>query len=322
MEKNITVDYLRLSVTDLCNLNCVYCTPLEKREFLTHQEVLRYEEIARLIRLFIEIGIRKVRITGGEPLIKKNIVALVEMLKKIEGLEEISMTTNGMLLSEYAAQLKKAGLSRVNISLDTLKRDRFKAITGVDSFLEVWEGIQAALAVGFDPVKLNVVPIKGVNDDEIVDFAKLTLKYPLIVRFIELFHTNQRSKKFIESLLSSERTKKLITEELGEIKPSHMIKGEGPASYYKISGSIGSIGFISGSSSNFCHCCNRIRVDCAGRISPCLFSGHIYDTRPLLRSNTQDEKLLEDIKKLLSLKFQYTKYTIKERKIEMSSLGG
>lgn len=316
------IDYLRISVTDWCNLNCVYCTPLEKSQFLGHQEVLRYEEIIELAKIFVKAGISKIKLTGGEPLIKKGIVNLIKMLKEVKGVNEVSMTTNGVLLSQYAAPLKKAGLDRINISLDTLKPERFLNITGKDYFRQVYDGIESALTVGFDSVKLNVVPMRSINNDEILDFVKLTFKRPLVVRFIEFFHTNQRSKKLMIVLIPSEEIKRMVTAKFGKLSPVSEINGSGPAKYYRLEGASGALGFISGSTDNFCCNCNRLRLDCAGRISPCLFSGFIYDTRKYLRSQGGKTKLLEEIKHIISSKILYTKNSVAERKIEMSSLGG
>jgi len=316
------VDYLRLSVTDRCNLNCIYCTPLEKAQFLTHTEVLRFEEIVKIVEIFVALGVRKVRVTGGEPLIKKGIIDLIAMLKNIKGLEEISMTTNGVLLLKHAVKLKAAGLDRINISLDTLKKDRFKKITGVDCLSEVLAGIAEAQRAGLSPLKLNVIPMKEVNDDEIIDFARLTIEHPLIIRFIEFFYTNQRSKNLIASLITGSETKKIINKHLGKLVPAPETKGNGPAIYYALPEAKGSIGFISGSTGNFCDDCNRIRVDCAGRISPCLFSGHLYDARKALRRGKYKGELFDNIKRIMEQKSNHTKYTINEPCIEMSSLGG
>ncbi|MFH1504181.1 MAG: radical SAM protein [Candidatus Omnitrophota bacterium] len=255
-------------------------------------------------------------------MVKKGIVDLVKMLKNIEGLEDLSMTTNGVYLKGCAQQLKAAGLDRINISLDTLRKERFKAITGFDCFEDVFEGIEKALEVGLAPVKLNVVPMKGTNDDEILDFARLTLKHPLIVRFIEFFHTNKRSNRLAGSLVASIAAKEKIISELGKLEPDLKIKGYGPAKYYSLKDAQGAIGFISGSSNNFCRSCNRIRVDCAGRVSPCLFSGGIYDARSLLQEGSSEEKLVGEIKRIFNLKSRYTKDITVNRRVEMSSLGG
>lgn len=322
MENNLIPDYLRLSITDWCNLNCIYCSPLEKGQCLSHDEVLRYEEIKAVVTAFVKSGVKKVRLTGGEPLIKKDILSLVTMLKSIEGLEQLSMTTNGVLLSQYAAKLKAAGIARINISLDTLKRERFLAITGKDCFDQAWEGILASLESGFNPVKLNIVVMQGVNDDEIADFARLTLRYPISVRFIEFFHTNQRSKKLINSLVTSEMVKKEIQKKVGELIPAYGVIGNGPAKYYRLLSAPGTIGFINGTTGNFCSNCSRLRMDCAGRISPCLFSGSVLDVRPLLRPNFEEDKLLSEIEKIFIVKPQYNKNKIRDPEIEMSSLGG
>ena len=322
MESRLSLDYLRLSITDLCNLNCIYCTPLKKADFLSHDQVLRYEEIARLVKILIEAGIRKVRITGGEPLIKKNVVELVSMLSGLKGLEELSMTTNGVLLKNYAKQLKDSGLGRINISIDTLNKTRFKKITGKDLFDEVWQGIESAIESGLSPVKLNVVPLRGFNEDEIIDFVRLTFSYPLIVRFIEFFHTNPRSQRMIDSLMPAEEVKKKIVCHFGGLFPASGIKGNGPAVNLSLTGAIGAIGFINGSTSSFCAHCNRIRVDCAGRIYPCLYSGYTYDTRLLLRNGSSDSKILNQITGILKSKPQFTKESNGNRAIEMSTVGG
>lgn len=321
MERYIIPDYLRLSVTDHCNLNCVYCTPLEREAFLSHNEVLRYEEMARLVRIFVTCGIRKIRLTGGEPLIKKGIADLVKLIRLVEGLEDISMTTNGVLLQEQAGELKKAGLDRINISLNTLRKGRYKRITGRDFFSNVMAGIWKSLEVGFASVKLNVVVLKDFNDDEVKDFVQLAIDYPLSVRFIELFHTNSRSTQLARSLVPTERLIEQI-KRLGELIPVENVLGNGPAVYYKLRGSKGTIGFISGSTRNFCGTCNRVRVDCSGRISLCLFAEAVHQVRSSLRSGMNDEDILLEVKNILSKKQCYTKNTIAHREIEMSRLGG
>lgn len=327
MERNIErireVDYLRLSLTDRCNLNCIYCSPLKKSQFLSHQEVLSYEEIVKVVSLFVRSGIKKLRLTGGEPLIKKDLLDLIRMLKAIQGLEEIAMTTNGVYLKGMAAQLKGAGLNRVNISLDTLKRERFEQITGLNHLSDVLSGIEESLEAGFNPVKLNVIPMKGINDDEILDFARLTFEKKIVVRFIEFFPTNKRSDKLSGCLIRNEITKKKIIEQFKDIEKISGITGNGPAEYYKIKGSLGAVGFISNASDDFCDECNRIRVDCAGRVSPCLFSGYVYDLRTLLRNGNTDDELLMYIGKILNMKPNYSKKKTADSKgIEMSSVGG
>jgi len=322
MEKNIGADYLRLSLTDKCNLNCIYCTPLEKKHFLSREEILSYEEIAKTVAAFVKVGVRKVRLTGGEPLIKKNIIGLIKMLKKIDGLQEIAMTTNGVCLKGLAPQLKGAGLDRVNISIDSLKKEKFKAITGYDYFDDVWAGINESIGVGLNPVKLNVILMKGINDDEILDFAQLTVKHPLAIRFIEFFPTNKRSSELSGALITTDAVKERIVRNLGVIKCVSDVKGNGPAKYYKLSNSKGIIGFISSLSDNFCNECNRLRIDCAGRICPCLFSGHTHDIRPLLRGGQKDKDLLKYIKGIFKIKSKYRKDITIRQQLEMSTIGG
>ncbi len=316
------IDYLRFSITDRCNLNCVYCTPLDKRRFLDRSEVLSYEQMYRVVKIFTQAGIKKIRITGGEPLFKRDVVSFIEMLKTIKGLEEISMTTNGVCLKSYARQLKEAGLDRLNISLDTLKEERFKTITGFDGFRDVWTGIREALDVGLNPVKLNCIVLKGINDDEIADFVRLTIDYPLIVRFIEFFPTNKRSKELTNLSVANDEIKRKIASFYGELKPFSGIQGNGPAEYYRCHEAKGAVGFISSFTKDFCRACNRIRVDCAGRVSPCLFSGHVYDIKPFLRDNQDDAKLFVYLKNILGKKHAYKNKTGDHFKIEMSSIGG
>ncbi len=321
MENNI--DYLRLSLTDKCNLNCMYCTPLEKNQFLDRNEVLTYEEMTRIVILFAQLGIRKLRLTGGEPLIKRDIIDFVGMLRDTGALEEITMTTNGVYLQDRADKLKRSGLDRINISIDTLKRERFEAITGFDFFDDVWKGVEKALEAGLDPVKLNVVLMKGINDDEIADFAQLTLDRPLIVRFIEFFPTNKRSMKYAGSSLKSDEVKKRITGHFGMLESVSGVKGNGPSDYYKLAGSKGLVGLISSYTENFCNNCNRVRIDCAGRISPCLFSGHTHDMRPILRSGRfDDEALVRMMRDALKIKSRYRKDKLRNGQLEMSSIGG
>lgn len=316
------VNYLRFSLTDKCNLNCLYCTPLEKGQFLDRCDVLSYEEMAKAVDLFVRAGIRKLRLTGGEPLIKKDIVDLVKMLRGIKGLEEISMTTNGIFLEDKARSLKEAGLDRINVSLDTLRRQRFEAITGVDGFDKTWAGVKAAMEAGLSPVKLNVILLKGYNDDEALDFASLTLKLPLIVRFIEFFPTNKRSKELSGRRVTTEETKTAIIKGLGELAPVSEINGNGPAEYGRLRACVGAVGFISSFTKDFCRACNRVRVDCTGKVSPCLFSGPVYDMRPFLRDDKKEGQAFEYIKKILGEKQGHKNKNSHNFKTEMSSIGG
>jgi len=317
------IDYLRFSVTDRCNPNCLYCAPVERDRILPHEEILRYEEITMLVRAFVKAGIKKLRLTGGEPLARKNIVELVSMLRAIDGLEEIAITTNGVYLEGLAYKLKKSGLDRVNVSMDTLRRERFKSITGMDRFEKVWSGVEKAIEAGLSPLKLNVMMMKGVNDDEITDFVRLAVERNLIVRFIEFFPTNTRSDKLAGYLVKNGFVKERIAERFGFMEKVYNIKGNGPSEYYSIADSGGVVGFISNASDNFCRECNRIRVDCAGRVSPCLFSGHICDLRPILRNKKTESELLRTINYIMTIKPRFTKENTEYCDgIEMSSIGG
>jgi cyclic pyranopterin phosphate synthase len=322
MENDLVIDTLRLSITDKCNLNCIYCDPSAKREHLSHADVLRYEEMQQLVRAFVAAGVNKVRITGGEPLIKKNFVGLVTLIKKIEGLKELSLTTNGVFLKDSAKILKEAGVDRINISLDTLRQDTYKRITGYDYYREVWQGIMAALAVGLKPVKLNVVLLKGINDDEVIDFAKLTFEYPLVVRFIEFFPTNERSSRLNDNLINNKQVKEKLTAYFGAGEETTAIQGNGPAHYQWLKGALAPLGFISSYSDNFCHQCNRLRIDCAGRIYSCLFSQPAFDARALLRKGCTKDELTGYIQDIIDAKINHNVKRDKRYAIEMSNIGG
>ena len=317
------IDYLRLSLTDHCNLDCFYCNPLDKEKFLKHEDILSIEEQERIIRLMVPFGIKKIRLTGGEPLLKKGLVEAVKRFKAIDGIEEVSITTNGTTLKENALHLKEAGLDRVNISLDTLKKDRFIDITGKDNFEQVWQGIEEALKVGLIPVKLNVILLGGINDDELVDFANLTLKYPLHVRFIELFQTSRRLESNQVSTLRSADAKQIIEASLGSLKQVDGVVGNGPAEYDALEGAQGTIGFISNLSEHFCDTCNRLRMDSVGRIAPCLFSGYLYDLKSLIRSEADDKMIMQFLEEIFNNKGKYNKLCDHlSDSIEMSSVGG
>ncbi|HOI42790.1 MAG TPA: GTP 3',8-cyclase MoaA [Elusimicrobiales bacterium] len=324
------IDYLRLSLTDRCNLNCVYCTPLEKKGFLRHEDLLRHEEIARAVAAFVKAGVRKVRLTGGEPLVKKNIAGLVRMLRGIPGLEELALTTNGLLLAELAAPLREAGLDRVNISLDSLKKETFAKITGADSFDRVWRGVEAALEMWPRGVKLNVVLMRRLNEAEAADFARLTLDRPLAVRFIEFYATNERAARLGDALVPTAETRRRIEDALGPLEAVAPSAADGPARVYKLRGAAGDgagpaagrIGFISGRSDYFCGACNRVRMDCTGKVYPCLFSGATHDLKDLLRRGAPEEALASYIKKIFLVKSNHRKDTPGSGHIEMSSIGG
>lgn len=286
------IDYLRLSITDRCNLRCTYCMPTEGVCKLLHDDMLRYEEILRLARVAVGLGITKIRITGGEPLVRRDVVTLCRGIARLEGLESLSLTTNGVLLADHAQALADAGIQRVNVSLDTLRREKFLAITRRDAFLDVWRGIQAADRVGLRPVKLNVVVMQGVNDDEIEDLARLTLDHPIHVRFIEFMPF--RSDEFERRYLSSEEILARLRG-MGTLEEATSRNSNGPARYYRLNGGEGKIGIISPISHHFCPTCNRLRLTSDGRLRTCLFSSHETDLRSVLRSGAPDQALAQCI---------------------------
>lgn len=259
------IDYLRISITDRCNLRCRYCMPAEGIENKAHQDILSYEEILKIVEIGIKLGIKKVRITGGEPLVRLGVEDFISNLSRLN-LEDISMTSNAVMLAKKAKSLKNAGLDRINISLDTLDSKKFKEITRRDDLSEVMQGIRAALRAELDPVKLNVVVMKGINDDELFDFVELSRKEKLSIRFIEYMPLGGEAEA--EKFISSREIKNLIKEKY-ELLPA-VSKGNGPANYFQIKGAEGTIGFISALSEHFCSSCNRLRLTADGRFKPCL----------------------------------------------------
>ncbi|MBM7557670.1 GTP 3',8-cyclase MoaA [Halanaerobacter jeridensis] len=270
------IDYLRISITDRCNLRCRYCMPAEGVENISHDEILSYEEIAEIVAAGADLGIKKIRLTGGEPLVRKGVPDLVRMLNQIAGIEEIAMTTNGILLPQSGAELVKAGLERVNISLDTLQEEKFKKITRFEQYQEVLTGIETALEVGLAPVKINVVVMKGINDDEILDFVNLSKKYNVHVRFIEFMPSGNKKLEQEKRYLGIDKVKEIIKKE-EQLLPTEFNTGNGPAYYYQVGDSLGSIGFINAISNHFCSDCNRLRLTATGQLRPCLFSEEEID---------------------------------------------
>lgn len=288
------ITYLRVSITDRCNYRCIYCKPEEQFKFIPHEEILRYEEIVEIVQEAVNLGITKVRITGGEPLVRKGIIGFIKKLKEIEKLEDISLTTNGFFLSEYAEKMKVAGLSRVNISLDSLRKDKYRKITWGGDLERVLGGINSALKVGLLPIKINTVLIRGINDDEVEDFVRLAIEKPLNIRFIELMPSGEEIKdnyndKFISVLEIKESLVKKYS-----FSPIDISSGNGPAKYYQIEGGKGTIGFITALSQHFCQSCNRIRLTSEGKIRSCLFSNQEIDLKKVIREvgNTGKDQIL------------------------------
>lgn len=322
---NRVINYLRLSITDRCNLRCIYCMPEEGIDFIAHDRILRYEEILHLVGLSVQKGIRKVRLTGGEPLVRKGFLGFLKRLNEIEGLKEITLTTNGVLLKELASDIKACGVHRINVSLDSLKRERFFHITGKDLFEQVWEGILEAERLGFHPIKINVVAMKGINDDEIQDFARLTLKKPYHVRFIEQMpvgaNNNWTPDKFLPILEVYD-----IIQEIGNLEPIHKRNAlDGPAQRYVLEGAKGEIGLIGALSNHFCAICNRLRITADGHLRSCLFSEQEVDIKTPLREGVGDEALLRLLEKAIQEKPKRHNLMgpgMKNCARQMSSIGG
>ncbi|MDA8131163.1 MAG: GTP 3',8-cyclase MoaA [Elusimicrobia bacterium] len=318
----MAIDYLRLSLTDRCNLNCVYCTPRERQDFLSHEDLLRHEELARAAASFVRLGVRKIRLTGGEPLLKKDLPVLVRLLRGISGLRELALTTNGVLLKDLAVPLREAGLDRVNVSLDSLDPAVFKKITGSAALENSWDGLMAALRAGFREVKLNMVVMRGLNDGEVSEFARLALDFPLTVRFIEFFPTNGRSAGLKGALVPNAETRKRVEAAYGPLRELPPGPSDGPARVFTRAGARGKIGFISGRSDNFCGACGRIRMDSVGRVYPCLFSAPTHSIRELLRSGAPDAALDEYLGGAFKVKPKHGKESEYAGDIEMSGRGG
>lgn len=290
------IDYLRISVTDRCNLRCIYCMPAKGLPLVSHSEILSYEEIFTTVQAAVELGINKVRLTGGEPLVRSNLTHLVRMLAQIDGIDDLSLTTNGVLLQRYAPELKEAGLKRVNVSLDTLRSDRFQSITRHAKLKDVLSGIQAARAVGLLPVKINVVVMRGLNEDEVLDFARLTLEEEWHVRFIEIMPFGQECGSSAQGEVTARGFVPVQEIEehiapLGPLEPCLPSVGNGPAKYFRLPGAKGTIGFISPVSEHICFGCNRLRLTADGRLRPCLLADDEIDVKKPLREGASSEAL-------------------------------
>ncbi|MEG1560867.1 MAG: GTP 3',8-cyclase MoaA [Raoultibacter sp.] len=295
-----TIDYLRISLTDRCNLRCIYCMPEEGVDQLAHKDILRIEEIERAVRVAASMGITRIRLTGGEPLVRKGVVDLVRNIAQTPGIQDVSLTTNGILLPKMAADLKAAGLTRVNISLDTLDAAQFAFITRRGKLEDTLAGIDAALAVGFKPVKINAVAVRSLKQDYLA-FAKLSLDRPLHVRFIEYMPVGESSgadgcgwgpqdvvptEELIDTIDAAARAAGL-----GPLVPADKSRpiGGGPARYYQFEGAQGTVGFISPLSRHFCAECNRLRLTADGDIRPCLFSDDEFDLKEALREGSDEQ---------------------------------
>ncbi|MDW5298959.1 MAG: GTP 3',8-cyclase MoaA [Sedimentibacter sp.] len=286
-KKGRNIDYLRVSLTDRCNLRCIYCMPEDGIDKMCHEDILRFEQVEKIIAASTTLGIKKIRFTGGEPLILKGLDELIAHTASIPLINDISITTNGILLADMAKDLNKAGLKRVNISLDSLKADKFHAITRLGDVNKVFSAIDKCLSLGMVPIKINIVLMKGINDDEIGDFIKLTKYMPIQVRFIELMPIGEGIKYFDKCAMKVEEILERFPE-LVQIEDESRV-----ASVYKMPGFKGSIGLISPISCKFCSKCNRIRLTSVGTIKPCLHSSEEIDLMPYL---DDEQKLIDVIK--------------------------
>jgi cyclic pyranopterin phosphate synthase len=291
------INYLRISVTDRCNLRCIYCMPETGVKWIAHNEILTYEEIATVARIGADLGINKIRITGGEPLTRAELPKLIKMLSETNGVDEISLTTNGIFLKEQVLALKDAGLRRINISLDTFKQERFSQITRLGNLQDVLDGIGAAKDAGLNPVKIDMVVIKDINDDEIIDFARKTYEQGWHIRFIELMPLAT-----VKGIISAKEIRSRI-ETLDKLETASAPVGNGPARYYRLPRAKGTIGFISPVTEPFCSWCNRLRLTSYGQLCSCLLSDDGVDLRkPLRNNNLPEDEIRRLIRELIASK--------------------
>jgi len=319
----MSIDCLRISVTDRCNLRCVYCHPLPDCSIIENEEILEFEEILHIVRLFAECGIKKLRLTGGEPLLRHDIVMLVRELAAIAGIEELSVTTNGVFLEPLAAELKAAGLHRVNISIDSIERETYERITGFNLLAGVLDGIYRAIDAGLTPVKINSVIIKGLNDseDQITALADMCVDLPLSVRFIEYCPTNNSTRPATDYVPNA-AVRAVIERKYGTLSRAVMSCGNGPAEYFKAPGSAGTIGFISGRSSTFCSSCSRLRLTSGGKVMPCLYSARAHDLKTLISSGQSDRQIRSFLSRIITEKVNYTKLNSLKEEFSMCKIGG
>ncbi len=319
------ISYLRISVTDKCNLKCFYCRP-DNQEYIPHEEILSYEEIARLVKAMTNYGLKKVRITGGEPLVRPEIEKLIKMLRDIPAIEDISMTTNGITLKHHAKKLKEAGLNRLNISIDSLKPDLFFQITK-GKLEDVLEGIRVSKELGFDPIKVNAVIIKGLNENEALDFVDFAIEYGVEVRFIEMMPLGQGFIKWEKDMVKPlEEVKMLIEDRYGKLIPSLSI-GSGAARVYKLPNKNIKIGFITPISNPFCDGCSKLRVTAEGSIKLCLRTDEEIHVKEVLRNGSDRDldEFLQNVliaKEISNMNIQKSNYAFSDCVRVMTSIGG
>lgn len=287
---NRSIDYLRVSVTDKCNLRCVYCMPEGGLAWLRRDEILSYEEIVAIVEAAASVGVRAIRLTGGEPLLRRDLARLVGAIARVDGIEDVALSTNALLLEAQLPELAAGGLRRVNVSLDTLRPDRFEAIARRPGLDLVMRGIDAAIAAGLAPVKINCVVMRGQNDDEIADFAALTRERPVFVRFIEVMPVHENLALSRDSYISSDEILGRVAS-IGRIEPVDGPGGNGPARYFAFPGAPGAVGVISPLSHDYCERCNRVRLSADGRLRLCLFGDYALDLRAPLRAGAGREAI-------------------------------
>lgn len=315
------IEYVRLSVTDRCDLRCQYCMPVGFKDFEEPEHWLTHDEIERVIRAFGELGTRRVRITGGEPLVRKQLPELAARLAALPGIEDLSLSTNATRLDKHAEALYRAGVSRINVSLDTLKPERFKAITQ-GKLDKVINGLMAARRAGFFPIKINMVVMKGVNDDEVQDMVDFCIEHDFTLRFIETMPVGETGRDATSQYISLQEVKARLAEQY-ELLPG-MMPGGGPARYVQVAGTNLRIGFITPISQHFCETCNRVRLSVDGTLYMCLGQEERYPLRPLLRAGISDEKLQQHIIRAIALKPERHEFNEKPEQVVrfMSMTGG
>lgn len=319
-----TIDYLRLSVTDRCNLRCHYCMPAKGMTWLDRDDLLSYEEITQLVeRVFVPLGLNKIRLTGGEPLLRRELSRLVAMLRSLPEIRDISLTTNAIFLADQASELARAGLSRVNISLDSLDPERFKQITRGGDLAKVLRGLHAAIETGLAPVKVNTVVLPGINDGEdLLRLAELTRELPVHVRFIEFMPVGDRGLFQTAQFVTADQIRARIQEhhDLEPVAAGPL--GNGPAAYWRLPGAQGTVGFINPMSRHFCDSCNRFRLTADGRVKACLLKQSELSLRDLLRSGGSDEALMQRVFDALALKPEWHENGAEVQELTMSQIGG
>jgi len=322
------INYLRVSITDRCNLRCTYCRPKEGISLKGHADILRYEEILRVVSQTVKMGLIKVRLTGGEPLVRRGFVEFARDLKKIKGLQDISLTTNGILLAQYAEDIFRAGITRINISLDSLDKEKYFQITRGGNLDDVFNGIAAAEKAGFAPIKINTVLMKGFNDNEALDFARLAFSKPFQVRFIEIMPVSEVSAGRSADFLPTRQLLETINRHF-RLEPlaGKKNKSDGPARLYKMKDGLGEIGFINPVSDHFCSTCNRLRLTADGKLRACLLNDVEIDLREALSRHCDDDELAGLIREAILLKPQRHDLDCTDRHLkkchrDMSDIGG